>query len=84
MREIKVFIFLEFFSILISVYFMLSKMKFKNGSIYSLLFTAIYVESEIIQPNWANYPNLFKGEWYIYPDAIFFIIVGLLIDKKYN
>ena len=58
------FKFLEFLIIPISVKFLLDSLKINFSTQKSILFLAIPVLSTIAYNNWANYGQIFAGEWY--------------------
>ena len=77
------FKFLEFLIIPISVKFLLDSLKINFSTQKSILFLAIPVLSTIAYNNWANYGQIFAGEWYQFPHYLYFFSIGCIVRKKY-
>jgi len=77
------FKFLELLIIPISVKFLLDSLKIYFSIQKSILFLAIPVLSTIAYKNWANYGQIFSGEWYQFPHYLYFFSIGCIVRKNY-
>lgn len=80
---IVLFKFLEFLIIPMSVKFLLDSLKINFSTQKSILFFAIPLLSSIAYNNWANYGQIFAGEWYQFPHYLYFFSIGCIVRKNY-
>ena len=50
----------------------------------SLIYTSIPLLSSVGWNNWAQYGQIFNGEWYNIPHYLFLFSLGLVVRKKYR
>lgn len=74
---------LEFLIIPFSVNFLLKSLKIDNSIQKTILFMAIPIFSYIGYKNWANYGQIFLGEWYQFPHYLYFFSIGFILRKNY-
>lgn len=80
---IYVFKIIEILTIFFSTKFLLSSLEVKNTLNKSVLYLAIPVLSTVGYKNWANYGQIFTGEWYQLPHYLYFFCIGFILRKKY-
>lgn len=76
------FKFLEFLIIPFSTKYFFDSLKVNYSFKKSIIYLAIPVLSTVGYNNWANYGQIFIGEWYQFPHYLFFLTLGLILRKK--
>ncbi len=77
------FKFLEFLIIPFSAKFLLDSLKIDHSLQKSVIFLGIPVLSTVAYNNWANYGQIFNGEWYQFPHYLYFFCIGFILKKNY-
>ena len=80
---IYIFKIIEILTIFFSTKFLLSSLEVKNSLDKSVVYLAIPVLSTVGYKNWANYGQIFTGEWYQLPHYLYFFCIGFILRKKY-
>ena len=75
---------IDFLLIPIACNYFLKSLNIKNHLKFSIIYSSIPVVTTIGWNNWANYAQIFNGEWYNIPHYLFLFSLGLIVRKKYS
>ncbi len=78
------FKFIEFLLIPVSCNYFLKSLNIKEPVKLSLIYTSIPLLSSVGWNNWAQYGQIFNGEWYNIPHYLFLFSLGFIVREKYR
>ncbi len=76
------FLLFEFIFITFSASYFLKALGNKNYLPLSIFYTSLILFTNVEQNNWANYGQIFNGEWYNIPNSLFLLVLANILKNR--